>query len=52
MKHILLDSKILNHVNFSGMKFEKKQILELCETCANSPLLMALHLSDCNITTD
>ena len=24
IKHILLDSKILNHVNFSGMKFEKK----------------------------
>ena len=45
-------AKFINHVNFSGMNFQKGQILQLLEMMKNSEFLLAIHLSDNGITKD
>ena len=45
-------SKWINHVNFSGMNFQKSQILQLLEMIKNSEFLQSIHLSDNGITKD
>lgn len=43
-------SDLLNHVNLSGMNFNKMSILKVCEVLSCCPTLMAIHLNDNNIS--
>ena len=40
----------MNHINFSGMNFEKPQILTLLNLFKNLKFLLGIHLSDNNMT--
>lgn len=37
---------LLNHLDMSGMNFDEKSLIRLCETMATCPNLMAIHLND------
>ena len=52
LRHILEHNVILNHLNLSGMKFRKNQMLEIFNSCIRSPLLMTLYLNDNGINVD
>ena len=39
----------INHINFSGMKLGKEQILELLDMFKYCKFLLAFHLNDNNI---
>ena len=43
---IIESSRIINHVNLSGMNIERDDILQICKSCQNSQMLMSIHLSD------
>lgn len=44
------ESDMLNHVNFSGMNFNKSNLLRVCEVLSCCPNLMAIHLNDNHIS--
>ena len=56
MEHIILFVKIakyLNHINFSGMNFEKDQLISLIQVInSHSEYILALHLNDNGINND
>ena len=37
---------LLNHLDFSGMNFDARQVQMLCETLCCCPNLMSVHLND------
>jgi len=45
-------SKYINHVNFSGMNFKKKEIFELIEILKSCHFMISIHLSDNRITKE
>jgi len=42
----------LNHIDLSGMNFQKEQLHELCEHLCGSPNLLAIHLNDNGLQHD
>lgn len=49
---LLHTSRLLNHINLSGMEFSHEAVLEVSRAAIRSRLLMSVHLSDNGITTD
>ena len=50
MKEFAKIAKFINHINFSGMNFQREQIFELIDILRDCEFLLALHLSDNGIT--
>jgi len=46
------ESKILNHINLSGMNLSKIYLREIFKYVAGSRLLMGIHLNDNGITSN
>ena len=40
---------LLNHVDFSGMNFDDRSLISICEKMATCPNLMAIHMNDNNL---
>ena len=49
---LVKSNKYIDHINFSGMNFTKKQIFELAEILKEADFLCGLHLSDNGISVD
>ena len=43
---------MLNHLDISGMNFIKEYMIQLCQAIASSELLVSVHLSDNNISSE
>ena len=46
MKIFLELTDLLNHLDISGMNFDDKSLIKLCEVMSCCPNLMVIHLSD------
>jgi hypothetical protein len=46
----LRETKILNHLNLSGLGIPDKQLLLICDLCSKIHSLSAIHLSDLGIS--
>ena len=44
------EAHFLNHVNFSGMNFNKKQMIKLLDMLKKAPFILGIHLSDNNLS--
>lgn len=50
--NLMQSGRILNHVDFSGMNFDRHHLLRICESFTKSNLLMSFHMSDNGISSD
>jgi hypothetical protein len=52
MSEYISISKVLNHIDFSGMGLTKDYILQLAQAMSNSDCLIAVHLNDTGFARD
>lgn len=52
MDELFTKAKILNHLNFSGMNFDKDNLLKFCASMRKIKFLMGAHLNDNGIMHD
>ena len=52
MDELFTKAKILNHLNFSGMNFDKENLLRFCTSMRKIKFLMGLHMNDNGIMHD
>lgn len=50
--YLMQSGRILNHVNFSGMNFDRPNLIRISESFTQSNLLTAVHMNDNGISSD